>query len=409
MGVGVGCCLFALGWSFQDVQRRGIASPTAFSGCGVGLGFGCVGVGQGYGRYVPWGKDRRPTSLRKDLKETADDVMRVLERLFGKKQRAPLKSAAKKAKTVPPPEPLAKLPAEPEPVTKLALPAPKPSTPPPPPSQVSTDWARTDAARVHCLGRQRAAAATTSPHPIRVRRADNTPPRRGHRRNDKPQTTCATCAASATGAARRLAPARRSTRRAPVWRAASPPPGDNAGYAETGDAPAVGGRQAAAQKRPRRTAEPRHPHVGVMQVGDRRQPAHENHVRRPVRHPGGGLQHRAGLGGAEQRRAGQKVTAAAATWRPLKQIDGVGDGDRQRQLAAHQTRDAVHRAILMLLQRMPRLVLIDMSVVRVMASMGDAPAVIRHQQRRVGHMPEKVIQATGGRETAVTAIVSDHE
>ncbi|KAK4536581.1 hypothetical protein CDCA_CDCA09G2606 [Cyanidium caldarium] len=136
MGVGVGCCLFALGWSFQDVQRRGIASPTAFSGCGVGLGFGCVGVGQGYGRYVPWGKDRRPTSLRKDLKETADDVMRVLERLFGKKQRAPLKSAAKKAKTVPPPEPLAKLPAEPEPVTKLALPAPKPSTPPPPPSQV---------------------------------------------------------------------------------------------------------------------------------------------------------------------------------------------------------------------------------------------------------------------------------
>ena len=140
MGVGVGCCLFALGWSFQDVQRRGIAAPTAFSGCGVGLGFGCVGVGQGYGRYVPWGKDRRPTSLRKDLKETADDVMRVLERLFGKKPRASSKSTAKKAKTAPPPpEPLANSPVEPEPVTTPALPTPKPSTPPPlppPPTQI---------------------------------------------------------------------------------------------------------------------------------------------------------------------------------------------------------------------------------------------------------------------------------
>lgn len=83
LGCGLGCCLFALGWNFDDVRARGIHAPRAFTGCGVGVGVGCVGVGQGYGRYVPWAQDRRPVSLRRDLKESTEDVRAFFARLFG--------------------------------------------------------------------------------------------------------------------------------------------------------------------------------------------------------------------------------------------------------------------------------------------------------------------------------------
>ncbi|KAF6002811.1 hypothetical protein F1559_003926 [Cyanidiococcus yangmingshanensis] len=85
LGCGTGCCLVALGWSFESVRRYGIQAPRAFTGCGVGIGFGCVGVGQGFGRYVPWAKDTRPPSLRKDLKESVDDVARFFRERFGPK------------------------------------------------------------------------------------------------------------------------------------------------------------------------------------------------------------------------------------------------------------------------------------------------------------------------------------
>jgi hypothetical protein len=83
LGCGTGCCLLALGWSFESVRRYGIQAPRAFTGCGVGIGFGCVGVGQGFGRYVPWAKDTRPSSLRKDLRQSMDDVVRFFRERFG--------------------------------------------------------------------------------------------------------------------------------------------------------------------------------------------------------------------------------------------------------------------------------------------------------------------------------------
>jgi hypothetical protein len=116
LGCGTGCCLVALGWSFESVRRYGIQAPRAFTGCGVGIGFGCVGVGQGFGRYVPWAKDTRPPSLRKDLKQSVDDVVRFFHERFRSKsskrtQHPPLSkpsSEPKETGLVPPTEPAPK-------------------------------------------------------------------------------------------------------------------------------------------------------------------------------------------------------------------------------------------------------------------------------------------------------------
>ena len=79
---------------------------------------------------------------------------------------------------------------------------------------------------------------------------------------------------------------------------------------------------------------------------------------------------------------------------PVPQVEGVGK-HRPRQGEAARAGEAVHLVKQRLAHGVPRLVVLHVAVVGVVGAVGDAPAVVGHQDRRVHDVAHKVVQALG--------------
>mmetsp|Transcript_12294 Transcript_12294/g.34969 ORF Transcript_12294/g.34969 Transcript_12294/m.34969 type:complete len:329 (-) Transcript_12294:103-1089(-) len=91
--------------------------------------------------------------------------------------------------------------------------------------------------------------------------------------------------------------------------------------------------------------------------------------------------------------------------RPVQEIKRVGK-QREREQQTTQPRHLVHTLQHRLGHGVPRLVVLNMSVVGMVGAVGDPPSVVRHHDRRVHNVADKVVQGLVRRERLVATVVA---